>query len=67
MPWFPWFKAAVIGLLVLNTAVYVSAGTASEALDSAAWLILLASFELETGLGGRFAEGRLATDRKSVV
>ena len=66
MPWYPWFKAAVIGLLVLNTAVYVAAGTASEALDSAAWLILLASFELETGLGGRFAEGRLAAVLRGV-
>lgn len=60
VPWYPGFKAAVIGLLALNTAVFVLAGTVSEALDSAAWLVLLASFELETGLGGRFAEGRAA-------
>lgn len=65
-PWYRWLKAAVIGLLVLNAAVYVSTGTASEALDSAAWLVLLASFELETGLGGRFAEGRLATILRGV-
>jgi hypothetical protein len=57
-PWYRWLKAAVIGLLVLNTAVYVSAGTASEALDSAAWLLLLVSFELETGLTGWLARGR---------
>lgn len=59
-PWYPWFKAAVFGLLVCNTAVYGVSGTLSEALDSLAWLLLLASFELETGLRGRFAEGRMA-------
>jgi hypothetical protein len=60
VPWYSWFKAAVFGLLAANTAAYVATGTASEALDSAAWLTLLLAFELETGLGGRFAQGRLA-------
>jgi hypothetical protein len=53
---YPWFKAAVFGLLACNTAVFLATGTASEALDAAAWLVLLASFELETGLNGRFRE-----------
>ena len=53
---YPWFKAAVIALLVYNTAVFFAAGTATEALDAAAWLVLLASFELETGWGNRFRE-----------
>jgi hypothetical protein len=55
-----WFKAAVFALLVCNTTILLSAGTASEALDAAAWLVLLASFELETGYGGRFRAGRKA-------
>jgi len=55
-----WFKAAVFALLVCNTTILLSAGTASEALDAAAWLVLLASFELETGYGGRFGAGRSA-------
>lgn len=59
-PWYPWLKAAVFALLACNTAVYVVSGTLSEALDSAAWLALLASFELETGSSGRFSEGRAA-------
>lgn len=58
--WYPWLKAAVFGLLAWNTAVYVFTGTASEALDSVAWLTLLVAFELETGFRGRFAEGRAA-------
>jgi hypothetical protein len=60
VPWYPWFKAAVFGLLAWNAAVYALSGTASEVLDAVAWLTLLAAFELETGVGGRFAEGRVA-------
>ena len=47
--WYPWFRAALIALLAWNTAVYLWSGTRSEALDSSAWLVLLLSFELETG------------------
>jgi hypothetical protein len=46
---YPWFKAVVFALLALNTAVFVTYGTSSAALDSLAWLTLLFSFELETG------------------
>jgi hypothetical protein len=42
-------KGALFALLAGNTAVYLVAGTRSEALDSVAWLTLLVSFELETG------------------
>ena len=45
-----WIKAVVFALLVLNTGTYLTSGTLSEALDSIAWLTLLALFELETGL-----------------
>ena len=44
-----WFKAAVFALLVLNTATYLLSGTFSEGLDSIAWLVLLALFQLEIG------------------
>lgn len=65
-PWYPWFKAAVFALLACNTVVYATAGTVSETLDSLAWLLLLASFELETGLGGRFGAGRSAAILRAV-
>jgi hypothetical protein len=65
-PWYPWFKAAVFALLACNTAVYAISGTLSESLDSIAWLLLLASFELETGLGGRFADGHAVTVLRAV-
>lgn len=55
--WYPWFKAAIFGLLACNSAIYAASGSPSEALDSIAWLALLVAFELETGLRGRFAEG----------
>ena len=58
--WYSWFKAALIALLAWNTAVYVWSGTASEALDSSAWLVLLLSFELETGREERRIGPRVA-------
>lgn len=63
---YTWFKAAVFALLVCNTAIYLSAGTASEALDAAAWLVLLVSFALETGGGRRFRETSGATILRGV-
>ena len=45
-------KAGLIALLVGNTSVYLWRGTPSEALDSLAWLVLLLSFEAETGRDG---------------
>jgi len=36
-------------MLAWNTAMFVYGGTFSEGLDSIAWLVLLALFELETG------------------
>jgi hypothetical protein len=44
-----WFKGALFGLLVVNAGVYLAAGTLGEGLDSIAWLVLLALFQLETG------------------
>jgi hypothetical protein len=42
-------KAALFALLACNTAYWMIGGTVSEALDAAAWLALLALFQLETG------------------
>ena len=39
----------MFAFLAGNTAVYLISGTLNEALDSLAWLVLLVSFELETG------------------
>lgn len=46
-----WFRAGVFALLVVNTGIYLASGTFSEGLDSIAWLVLLALFQLETGSG----------------
>jgi hypothetical protein len=51
-------KVVLFALLVFNTAAYLLFGTASEALDSLAWLTLLALFTLETGDTERFRAGR---------
>ena len=53
--WYPGFRLAVFLLLIANTAVFILQGTASEGLDSAAWLILLLLFELETAHGQRLS------------
>ena len=59
--------AALFTLLTLNTLVFLASGTPSEALDSAAWLTLLALFEVETGrvysLRGRHATAVIRTVR----
>ena len=49
LPALAWFKAVIFTLLAVNTAVFAFSGTGSESLDSAAWLVLLVLFELETG------------------
>lgn len=59
--WHPWFKGALFALLSWNTASYLASGSPSEGLDSLAWLVLLALFELETGASARFREGRANT------
>jgi hypothetical protein len=53
------WKSIVFALLTFNTAAYLLFGTASEALDSLAWLTLLVLFTLETGNAERFHAGRL--------
>lgn len=58
--WYSWFKAGVFTLLACNATYYVFLGTVSQGLDAAAWLILLALFELETGHGDRLRGKRAA-------
>lgn len=43
------FKWLVYALLALNVALYAAHGTATEMVDTAAWLVLLLLFEWETG------------------
>jgi hypothetical protein len=52
------FKIALFALLSINTAIFLANGSPSEALDSIAWLTLLALFELETGGIGRLPGSR---------
>ena len=59
---YSWFKAVIFALLAWNTAVFVHSGTFSEGVDSLAWLVLLALFELETG-GGPAPRRRAAVIR----
>jgi len=47
------FKAAIYPLLAANLVLYLLLGRASEVLDAAAWIALLALFEIETAHGGR--------------
>jgi len=51
MSGFPVFKLAVFLLLAANAVIYTGSGTANEALDSAAWFVLLVLFEVETAFG----------------
>ena len=39
-------RIAVFALLACNTAYYLYAGTLAKGVDAAAWLVLLALFEL---------------------
>ena len=56
--WIVAIRIALLALLTANTAFYLFFGTRSEALDSPAWLVLLVSFEMETGLQERFGGHR---------
>jgi hypothetical protein len=58
MSWYLGFKLAVFLLLIVNSAVFAIDGTASEGLDSLAWLTLLLLFELETAHIGLIASPR---------
>ena len=55
------FELAVFLLLVANAVVFALDGTASEGLDSAAWLTLLLLFALETGHPDLLARQRVVT------
>jgi hypothetical protein len=59
-PWYGWFKAAIFTLLAADAAGFALFGRPSEALDSLAWLLLLALLELETAYPQRLAAKRVA-------
>lgn len=46
--WYRVLRAAVFALLCVNTAYYVAAASVSKGLDSAAWLVLLVLYSIET-------------------
>jgi hypothetical protein len=46
-------KSVLFSLLAADTAYFVLAGTASKAIDAAAWLVLLVLYEIETRFGAR--------------
>lgn len=50
----PAYRATLYVLLITNTLYFAWAGTRSEALDAAAWLVLLALFDIETRWTGWF-------------
>lgn len=52
------FKAALFTLLAADTVYFAVFGTASKAVDAAAWLTLLLLFEAETGFGDRLKTRR---------
>ena len=52
------FKAAIYPLLAVNLVLYALLGRASEVLDAAAWVALLALFEIETAHAARLTPGR---------
>jgi hypothetical protein len=59
-PWYGGFKTAVLTLLAANTVGFALFGRLSEAIDSLAWLVLLALLELETAYPHRMRERSVA-------
>jgi hypothetical protein len=57
-PGFRTFKRAIYALLALNLALYALFGTFNQLLDSAAWIVLLVLFEIETAHGERLTRSR---------
>lgn len=66
MSWFLWFKAAVFALLAINALAFSVVGTINEALDSLAWFVLLALFEVETNVVDWKRRPRLAAAMRAV-
>ena len=52
----PVYRAALYVFLAGNTFYFALAGTPSKALDAAAWLILLALFEIEGRIGSKLSD-----------
>lgn len=58
-PGFHRFKRAIYALLALNLALYAAFGSAFQIVDTAAWIVLLVLFEIETAHGERLTPGRV--------
>lgn len=56
--WHRVLRAGVFALLCVNTLYYVAAASLSKGLDSAAWLVLLALYSIETHYSARVASRR---------
>lgn len=56
--WYARFKAALFALIAGNIPLFLAFGTPIEALETAAWFVLLGLYELETG-GYRIGSRRL--------
>jgi hypothetical protein len=56
--WYLGFRIAIFALLAGDTLIYAISDTPNRALDSAAWLLLLALFVLETRFGEFLRGGR---------
>ena len=54
----PAYRVVLYALLLANALYFAWAGTSSEALDAAAWLVLLVLFDLETRRPEWFVESR---------
>lgn len=54
------FKAAIFTLLAYNAVAFVAFGRPTEAVDSIAWFVLLALFELETAYPQRLRGRRVS-------
>jgi hypothetical protein len=57
--WFHVFKRAIYALLAVNLVLYALFGTPNQIVDSAAWIILLVLFEIETAHGERLTRRQL--------
>ncbi len=58
-PAFRRFKRAIYALLAVNLVLYALFGTPNQIVDSVAWVVLLALFEIETAHGERLTRRQL--------
>ncbi|NOU14158.1 MAG: hypothetical protein HOO92_09390 [Methylococcaceae bacterium] len=64
---YPFFKLALITLLVLNATLYALVDTLTSTLDAVSWLILLIIYELETSSNRYFSKTTLQVIRNAAI